>query len=90
MGGNLYICNRNCYCLYFTGFFQFPEIQMDKVNYLKPQMKVRTIEGECLMQDGSPSVETPFDPKDPTQDVFAREGDYDEDNNPVQRSLWDD
>ena len=55
---------------------------MDKINYLKPQIKVRTIEGECLMQDGSPSVETPFDPKDPTQDVFAREGDYDEENNP--------
>ena len=90
MGRNLFIFAIVIDIVYVLLVFQFPEIQMDKINYLKPQMKVRTIEGECLMQDGSPSVETPFDPTDPTQDVFAREGDYDEDNYSVQRSLWDD
>lgn len=63
---------------------------MDKKNYLIPQMKVKTIEGECLMQDGSPSEDIPLDPKDSTQDAFARESDYDTYEVPQQRSLWDD
>jgi hypothetical protein len=63
---------------------------MNKKIYLIPQMKVKAIEGECLMQDGSPTEPTPFDPHDPTEDVFAREADYDDGNNPRQHSLWDD